>query len=359
MILYENVFRKRFPKTWNKDSHMGGKVRIGIVGLGRLGRRHAENLAWHVKGAELVSACSVVAGELEWARRELGIRALYTDYSEMVDKERLDAVWIASSSSFHAAQIVEALGKNLHVFSEKPMGVDVQECRMVEKEANAHADKTFMVGFVRRFDPSYAYAKALIDSGVIGKPFLVRSQTVDLDEYAAFQVKFVPTSGGIFLDMNVHDIDLARWFLDDEVSSVYAIGGSYVHPEFDAVRDADNTAALLKFKGGSMAVLSVSRTAFHGHDTHTEITGTKGIVKIGMTPAKNRVELFDSHGARKECVKDFYERFSEGFLAEARDFVDCVIAGKASKVHAEDGTRATEVGFALTQSFHTGAIVNL
>ncbi|MHB0898316.1 MAG: Gfo/Idh/MocA family protein [Spirochaetales bacterium] len=338
---------------------MNGKLRIGIVGLGRLGKRHAENLARRVGDADVTAACSLVPEELEWARRELGVEALYDDYANMVAEADLDAVFIASSSSVHAAQIIQGLDRGLHVFSEKPMGVSIEECLSIEKAVAAHPDKTFMVGFVRRFDPSYRYAKRLIDEGAIGKPFLVRSQTVDLDEYAPFQVKFVPTSGGIFLDMNVHDIDLARWYLGDEVASVYAIGGSFVHPEFEAVGDADNTCALLKFKSGKMAVLSVSRTAFHGHDTHTEITGSKGIIKIGMTPAKNRVELFDREGARVECVKDFYERFAEGFLAEAGYFVESALEGKDPGMVAHDGTAATEVGFALTRSFKDGTIVTL
>ncbi len=338
---------------------MGKKLRIGMVGLGRLGKRHAENLALRAGDAAVVAACSIVPQELEWARKELGIEALYDDYGKMIAEAELDAVFIASSSSAHAAQIIQGLERGLHVFCEKPMGVSVEECLAVEKAVALHPGLIFMVGFVRRFDPSYRYAKRLIDEGAIGTPFLVRSQTADLDEYASFQVKFVPTSGGIFLDMNVHDIDLARWYLGDEVASVYAIGGSYVHPEFEAVGDADNTCALLKFKSGKMAVLSVSRTAFHGHDTHTEITGSKGILKIGMTPAKNRVELFDASGVRVECVKDFYERFSEGFLAEAREFVECALAGKAPGVEAHDGTKATEVGFALSKSFREGTIVTL
>ena len=338
---------------------MTDKLRIGIVGLGRLGKRHAENLAKRVDRANLVAACSVVPGELEWARSALGLASVYDDYGKMLERADLDAVFIASSSSVHAAQIVQGLERGLHVFCEKPMGVSLEECLAVEKAVALHPDQTFMVGFVRRFDPSYRYAKQLIDEGAIGKPFLVRSQTVDLDEYAPFQVKFVPTSGGIFLDMNVHDIDLARWYLGDEVKSVYAIGGSYVHPEFETVNDADNTCALLKFRTGRMAVISVSRTAFHGHDTHTEITGSEGIIKIGMTPAKNRVELFDREGARVECVKDFYERFAEGFLAEAGHFVESALDGKDPGMVAHDGTAATEVGFALTRSFRDGTVVTL
>jgi myo-inositol 2-dehydrogenase/D-chiro-inositol 1-dehydrogenase len=335
------------------------RVRIGIAGLGRLGKRHALNLSTKVVGADIVAACSVVPEELSWARMELGVESLYADYTAMLDHGGLDAVFLVTSSSGHARQSIDALGRGFHVFCEKPMGVNVEECLAVERAVEARPDLVYMAGFVRRFDPSYAYAKKLIEEGAIGEPFQVRSQTVDLDEYAAFQVKFVPSSGGIFLDMNIHDIDLARWFLGDEVESVYAIGGSYVHPEFAAVSDADNTSALLRFRSGKLAILSASRTAFHGHDTHTEVTGSKGILKIGMTPARNRVELFDAQGARVECVKDFYERFAEGFLAEAQEFVNCISQSRKPSLAARDGTKATEVGFALTESFKTGGIVHL
>jgi myo-inositol 2-dehydrogenase/D-chiro-inositol 1-dehydrogenase len=331
-------------------------LKIGMVGLGRLGKRHAENLALRCPGAKIEAACSLDPVERAWAKTRLGVEDLFEDFSAMLESADIDAVFIASSSAFHTAQTVAALKAGKHVFCEKPMGISVQECLAVEEAAEVRPNQVFMVGFVRRFDPSYRYAKEMIDAGAIGEPFLVRSQTVDLDEYAAFQVGFVPSSGGIFLDMNIHDIDLARWYLGDEVESAYAIGGSFVHPEFAQVKDADNTCALLKFASGKMADLSVSRTAFHGHDTHTEIVGTKGILKIGMTPAKNRVEIFDLHGARVPCVKDFYERFEEAFRAEAMAFVECALNGDAPIVKARDGTEATRVGFSLAESFREGRI---
>ncbi len=326
-------------------------VKIGITGLGRLGKRHAQNLCYKVVGADLAAACSIVPEELAWAEKELGISQTYSDYDEMLEKADLDAVFLVTSSSMHADQAMKALEAGLHVFTEKPMGIDLAECKKVEAVVSRHEDQVFFVGFVRRFDPSYAYAKKLIDDGVIGEPFLVRSQTVDLDEYAEFQVDFVPTSGGIFLDCNVHDIDLARWYLGSEVKTVYSKGGSYVHKAFEKVNDADNTVVLATFEDGKMAVIAASRTAFHGHDTHTEITGSKGILKIGITPAKSRVEILDSQGVRKECVKDFFERFHEGFLIEAQEFVDCILEGRKPIVSALDGTKATEVGFAMTDSF--------
>ena len=326
-------------------------VKIGIVGMGRLGKRHAENLRFRVQGAELTAACSIVPQELEWAETTLGITDLHTDYDEMVERAALDAVFLVTSSSVHAEQSIKALERGLHVFTEKPMGVNIEECRSVERVVADHDSQVFFIGFVRRFDPSYAYAKKLVDDGAIGEPFMVRSQTVDLDEYAEFQVDFVSTSGGIFLDCNVHDIDLARWYLGSEVKTVYAKGGSYVHKAFEGVNDADNTVVLTTFEDGKMAVIAASRTAFHGHDTHTEITGSKGILKIGMTPAKNRVEIFDVH--------DFFERFEEGFLLEAQEFVDCIREGRKPIVSAVDGTKATQVGFAMTDSFRQGREITI
>ena len=149
----------------DKPKSAGKKLRIGMVGLGRLGKRHAENLALKVGGAVVAAACSLVPEELDWAGKELGIEALYDDYGTMIAEAGLDAVFIASSSSAHAAQIIQGLERGLHVFCEKPMGVSVEECLAVEKAVALRPDLTFMVGFVRRFDPSYRYAKKLIDEG--------------------------------------------------------------------------------------------------------------------------------------------------------------------------------------------------
>ncbi len=326
-------------------------VNLGIVGLGRLGKRHALNLRYKVKGVNLKAACSLVPEELQWAKEELSIAETYTNYDEMLRNAQLDAVFLVSSSSVHAEQIIKAMNHGFHVFSEKPMGISLEECEKTEEVVNGCSEQIFFLGFVRRFDPSYAYAKKLISDGVIGDPFLIRSQTVDLDEFAEFQLDFLASSGGIFLDCNVHDIDLSRWFLGSEVKSVYSKGGSYVHEAFDKFNDADNTVVLVTFEDGKIAVISASRTAFHGHDTHTEILGTKGILKIGMTPARNRVEICDVHGVRQDCVRDFYERFQDGFLQEAQEYIDCIREKRKPIVSAKDGTMATKVGIAMTNSF--------
>ena len=129
-----------------------------------------------------------------------------------------------------------------------------------------------------------------------------------MDETAAFQVEFSKTSGGVFLDASIHDIDMARWMLGSEVAEVYCVGGCYSHPGFEKSEDADNATALYRFENGTAASITVSRTAFHGHETHAEIVGTSGSLAIGHPPRANRVDIYDEHGVRAECVRDFYER---------------------------------------------------
>ena len=213
-----------------------------------------------------------------------------------------------------------------------------------------------MVGFVRRFDPSYAYAKKQVDEGAIGKPFLVKSQTVDIDATAKFQLEFVKTSGGLFHDYNVHDIDLARWFLGSNIKTVFAAGGGYKHPEFAAAGDADNVLSTCVFENGTMASLHASRTSQHGHDTFTEVVGTEGVLRIGRPASMNLVEISDKHGVRRECAQTFYERFEAGFLLQTQDFIDCIIEGRRPELTLQDATEATRGAVALTQSFREGTL---
>ena len=282
-------------------------IKVGLIGLGRLGRRYAENLRFRVRFADLVAACSLDKHELNYARDMLQVPHVFTSYEAMLSEADLDAVYIISSTDKHAEHFMAALDAGLHVFCEKPLALDVAACEKVEAHASMRPDQLAVVGFVRRFDPSYAYAKKKVDDGAIGTPFFVKSQTVDMDEQAPFQAEFVKTSGGIFHDFNVHDIDLVRWFLGSNIETVFATGGAFSHKEFAALNDADNVLATCVLENGTMASLHASRTAFHGHDTFTEVVGTKGTLRIGRPAALNRVEISDQHGVRQECVRTFYE----------------------------------------------------
>jgi myo-inositol 2-dehydrogenase/D-chiro-inositol 1-dehydrogenase len=337
-----------------------GKLNVGIAGLGRLGKRHATMLARQVAGAELVAACSPVADELAWARDALGVAHTFGDYAQMLAHPGLDAVFLVTPTTLHADQIIAGLAAGKHVFSEKPLALDLADCRRVEAEAARHPKQKVMIGFVRRFDAHYRDAQEKIRAGGIGRPFLVRSQCADRNDPDGFFVRFAPTSGGILLDMSVHDIDGARWLLAaDKAVRVYATGTIAIHEGLAACNDVDNAVAIIEFNGGSVATLYASRTFAHGHESMTEIVGTAGRLTVGANPRLTRVEISDAHGVRNECTPTFYERFEDAFLRELTEFVDIVREDRAPPLTLADATEATRIGIALTQSLRTHRPVEL
>jgi len=335
-------------------------LRIGIAGLGRLGRRHAENLAQRVPRAELVAACSPVAEELAWAKASLGVEHLYRDLPQLLADPGVDAVFLVTPTSLHAEQIIMALHAGKHVFCEKPLSLDLADCHRVVAEAAKQPKLKVMVGYGRRFDPSYRDAYDKIQQGSIGTPFLVRSQNLDMNDPSGFFVRFAPTSGGIFLDCTVHDIDLARWLLGNpRPLRVFATGVIAIHEGLREFGDVDNGVATCEFADGKMACFYASRTMAHGHETSTEIFGTAGRLTVGQNPRLNRLDISDAHGVRNECTPSFYERFEDAFLRETVHFVDCVLDDRPPALTLHDATEATRIAIALRESLQTRRIVEL
>jgi len=330
-------------------------LRVGIAGLGRLGRRHAESLAFRTRGCRLVAACSPVAAELEMAQRELGVARVHADFEAFVNDPEVDAVVLVTPTSLHASQVITALQAGKHVFVEKPLALNVEDCERVEAVARQHPDRVAMVGFVRRFDPSYANAMADIREGRIGRPFLVRSQTCDLNDESGFFVRFAETSGGIFMDCSVHDIDLARWMLGNpRATRAFATGTIALHPGLAQYGDVDNGLAIVEFEGGARAVFYASRTFAHGHETQTEVIGTAGKLLVGQGAARDRVLLSDAEGVRHRAVADFFERFGEAFSREMAAFVAACRGEAPVPLSLSDATEATRIGLAITRSLKSG-----
>ena len=335
------------------------KVRIGLAGLGRLGKEYAQNIQYKSPNAKLIAVCSLVKDELEYAKGQLGVELCFSSFEEMVEKSNLDAVAILTPTKYHAQQIIFSLKNGLHVFSEKPLAISLEDCLKAEKEANKHPDLISCVGFVRRYDESYMDAKEAIEKNKIGDPFFVRSQTVDMDTWAPFQVDYLKSGGGIFHDFNVHDADLARWFIGSEVKKVWSLGGAYRFKEFGDLNDADNTFAFCEFENGKMALLGASRTASYGHDTYTEIIGTHGKLTVGYPPFKNRLQISDKNGFRHECNETFYDRFKDAFLTQIHDFIDSILNKKQNQCTLSNATKATLITSAMTKSFKTKKIIEL
>jgi myo-inositol 2-dehydrogenase/D-chiro-inositol 1-dehydrogenase len=325
-----------------------------------MGRRHAENIATRVPGATLVAACSPIGEELEWARKSLGVQSLYKDYADLLADKNVDAVFIVTPNTLHPQQIIEALRAGKHVFCEKPLSMVLDECLAVEAEAARHPRLKVMIGFVRRFDASYEDAHSSIASGAIGRPFLVRSQTTDQNDPSGFFVKFAPTSGGIFVDMSVHDIDLARWLLGSpKALRVFSLGTVAVHEGLKACGDVDNGVAMCEFADGRMACFYASRTMAHGHETATEIIGTDGRLTVGRDGRLNQVEIADAHGIRTITTPTFYERFADAFLREEMHFIDAIRFDRPLALSLHDATEATRIGIALRQSLVEHRVVEL
>ena len=335
-------------------------VNVGIAGLGRMGQRHAAQLALRTPGARLVAACSPIEAERHWARDTLGVTALYDDYAALLRDPQVQAVAIVTPTTLHAEQTIAALEAGKHVFVEKPLALDVASCERVEAVARRHPQLVAMVGFVRRFDRDYLEAKAQIDAGRIGRPFLIRSQTCDKNDPDGFFVRFAPTSGGIFMDCSVHDIDVARWMLGNpKVERVFATGTIALHPDLADCGDVDNGLAIVEFEGGARAQFYASRTQAHGNDIHTEVIGTAGSIGVGDGARCDRVQSRDAAGVHHRVLADFIERFDDAFQREMAAFVAACLGAAPVPLTLSDATEATRIGVAITKSLKSGQVENV
>lgn len=331
------------------------KVKVGIAGLGRLGKVHANNIAYKIPNAELTAACSIMPAELEYAQNELGVKDVYTDFDEMLAKADIDAVAIVTTSGLHCSQIAKALDAGKHVFSEKPLGVNVEECKQAEVAVERHPELSFFLGFMRRFDPSYAEAKEKIRAGAIGKPILFKG--VSLDPSSVLEAHLEGVKKGIyvpwFIEMGSHDTDLARWFLEGDPVDSFATGDAYVCTGLADYNDYDNGFSLTKFDNNTTAYIQVGRTATCSH-VESEIVGTKGTLRVNSVPRKNYLSQFTENGFVEECQESFLARWGEAFQAEIDDFVDCVRTGRKPETTAHDGTMSLKFCLQLHQAYLDG-----
>ena len=301
-------------------------VKVGSVGLGRLGYEHAKNLATQVPGCGLAAICDVDANRVKEVAAELGVPNTYTDFEEMCKNPELDAIVIVSPSFLHCQQIEIAMNHGKHVFCEKPLGTDV--------------------------------AKRKIDNGDIVKVVLVRSYTQDPRSTIESTLKFAPHSGGQYLDLCVHDIDLIRWFTGSDVKNVWAIGGVFEFDLYKELNDADNAAATIQMENGAMGFMFTNRTHAAGCNVETEIIGTHGTLRIANVGAKNLLNIVDEHGSREEYYPDFMSRWHEAFVAEMVAFTGHVRDNtKPADLTVYDGTAVSEAAYRCKESFETGKML--
>jgi myo-inositol 2-dehydrogenase/D-chiro-inositol 1-dehydrogenase len=332
------------------------EIRIAVVGVGRMGLTHAENLAHRVRGSQLVAVTTSNEERVAEARRCCGDIAVYPDLDSLLAAGQIDAVCIASSTSAHADNVVQCAAAGLHIFCEKPLALTLPDCDRAIAAAE-RAGVQLMIGHVRRFDAGHVEAKRFVEEGAIGKPLVFRAISGDTDPPPpSFANPAV--SGGLILDAMYHDLYLSRWLMADEPIRAYAEGEALVDPSIGAVGDVDNAVVTLRFAGGAMGTLFVSRTCRYGHDLRIEVIGDEGAVHIGrfrQTP----VRLLDRHGVHHDMPWTTPDRLGEAFVAEMQAFVDCLLHGAPPPVTGYDSRATVAVGIAATQSLREGRPVQI
>lgn len=331
------------------------KIRIGSIGLGRLGYEHAVNIATRVPGAELKALCDVDKEKLRDIAGQLGVEQTYEDYEQMCKNPELDAICIVSPSAMHTEHIQIALKNGKHVFCEKPLDTTVEKCREAERIVEDYPEQVFMLGFMRRYDYSYRKAKEKIERGDIGRIILIRAYTQDPIATIESTLKFAPHSGGQFLDMCVHDIDLCNWFTGGQKpKELWSVGGCFAYPQYREWNDGDNVSCLIQYEDETMAFLFAGRAAAHGCNVETEIIGTKGTLRIGSVGTDSMLEVLSENGVCRECHPDFMYRWHDAYIAEMEEFVSCIREGRKPGVTVYDGTLASETAYRCKESFETG-----
>ncbi len=323
---------------------------LGVIGVGRIGRLHVQNLKAHIPEARILAVADVVEEAARHIAHTHHIPHAYSDPRYVLERKDVDAVVICSSTDTHAALVEMAARAGKHIFCEKPLDLDVARIRHLLQVVE-DAGVKLQVGFQRRFDPSFRRARDLIAAGHIGEPHLVRITSRDP---APPPIEYIRVSGGIFLDMTIHDFDMSRFLLADEPETIYATGGVFVDPAIRDAGDIDTALISLRFRGGALVSIDNSRKAAYGYDQRVEVFGSEGMIMVGNKPPDftTVVDGTGFHGPKP--VHFFTERYTEAYTEEMRAFVRAVLEDQPPQVSGWDGLVPVIMGHAAWQSYRTG-----
>ena len=333
---------------------MTNRLRVAVIGTGRIGRRHARTLAHQTPNAELVVIADAIEATARDMARELRVDRWTTDTSTIFDDPDIDAVVIAASTDSHAPLIIAAAEAGKHAFCEKPIALDLENT----DRAIAAVEKAgirLQVGFNRRFDKGYRRAKADIVAGRVGQIESIRDTMRDP---APPPRAYVAVSGGLFRDMTIHDFDCVRWLAGCEVVDVFAMAACLVDPMFAELGDVDTSIVTLRFENGALAVIDNSRRSGFGYDLRTEIFGSEGALFVGFhqdTP----VTFMSAAGVTTDHVHFFLERFDQAYVDEIRDFVEAIAGNRQVSVTGTDGRAALALAYAAEASLRERCPVEL
>jgi scyllo-inositol 2-dehydrogenase (NAD+) len=329
------------------------RLNVGLISLGRLGRVYARDLAGRIPETRLVAVADPVASLAQEVAAECDVPTHYTDPTALIDDPAVDAIVIVSPTHTHRELVIAAAGRRKPTFCEKPPALALDEVAAMQT-AIAASGMFFQMGFMRRFDAGYAAAKRQIEDGRIGTPLVFKATSRDPFR-PSLEYANPKSSGGMLIDMGIHDFDLARWFMGD-VRTVAAIGGTIAYPELATVGDIDNAVASLTFSSGKLGVVDLSRSGIYGYDISTEILGSEGTLKIGYL-RETPVMLLTKNSVAHDTVPYFMERFRDAYTTQLQNFAQNVLHGRPAPITIVDGMEALRIGVAATRAQQTGATV--
>lgn len=330
-------------------------VNFGVVGTGRIGKLHINNIMTRIQGAKVVALSDVMVDNAKAVAAEWGIPKVYADYKELIADSEIDAVLVCSSTDTHSIISYDAAKAGKHVFCEKPIDFDLDRIQRVI-DAVKEAGVKFQVGFNRRFDRNFKRVSDVVKSGAIGDPHIIMVTSRDP---APPPIEYVKVSGGIFLDMMIHDFDMVRYLSGSEVVEVFANGAVLVDPAIGEAGDIDTAIVSLKFANGAIGVINNSRQAVYGYDQRVEVFGSKGCINAdNETP--NLTTISTQEGVTREKPLYFFlERYNDAFIEEMNCFINSILNDTPTAVDATDGIKPILIGMAAKKSLETGMPVKL
>lgn len=322
-------------------------IKIGILGLGRIGKIHLENLSYKIPHAEVIATVnpSDVGKDLA---RSFNVPIVSSDSDVIFENQDIEAVIICSPNDTHADYVARAAKAGKSIFCEKPMDLSLEKVKELLK-ITEDAGVPLMVGFNQRFDINFSKIKSLVRDGKLGD---LRSIKITSRDPAPPPISYIKSSGGLFLDMTIHDFDMARYIAGSEVSDVFARGYNLVDPEIGKAGDIDTGFVMLTFENGTTAIIENSRQAAYGYDQRLEVFGSNGMTQANNN-FKDTHQFLDAEGVHGSRPLDFFmDRYLDSYLNEMNAFIDSLSKKETPPVTGQDGLIATAIGIAANKSMN-------
>ena len=330
-------------------------LKIGIIGAGRIGKVHLESISYHVKNATVVAmADPFMNDETERFIRSFGVEKVYKDYTEIINDAEIDAVMVCSSTDTHAPISIEAINAGKHVFCEKPLANTVDKILEIADALKAHPEVKFQVGFNRRFDHNFAAIRKAYDEGKIGDAQILKITSRDPQ---APPVGYCAAS--IFLDMTIHDFDMACFLTNSDVEELYVYADALINPSIREYGDFDTAIISLKMANGALAVIDNSRQAMYGYDQRAELFGSKGMVATSNDTLSSAVISTADGVTGEKPLYFFLERYMESFSEEVRQFCSTVENNTETPVGIHAGLQSVKIALAAEKSANEHRAVKL